>query len=407
MNLTDTIKVALQSLITNKGRSLLTMLGVIIGVSSVILLVSIGNGLEASITDQFEDLGVNTIIIAPGDLFGDDEEGGFPAEDQQVAALSNNKLNMTHVNEVRKVKEFINAVTPMAIIPAEVTYKGETKNISVVGVSSEYGDIANSNPEEVGRFFTKAEEDKAERLAVMGFKINEELFGNIDPVGKSIKLNNQTYKVIGVVGEKGGGFGGPSFDTYVYVPIESYFKLFDTKKILRMTAQVKSADLIDESIEAVEKRLLRKLDDEDFSVFDQAEILDVISQILGALTAGLGGIAAISLLVGGIGIMNIMLVSVTERTREIGLRKALGATPNIILMQFLIESVALSVVGGMIGVGIASGAAFAISSFIPAVISIDAIILAFTVSVVVGVVFGVYPARRASLLSPIEALRSE
>jgi putative ABC transport system permease protein len=341
----------------------------------------------------------------PGDLFGD-EEGGFPAEDQQVAALSNNKLKMVHVEEVRKVRDLVKAVTPMAISPANASYKSTTKNTSIVGVSAEYGDISNSNPE-IGRFFTKAEEDKGERVAVLGSKINEELFGQVDSVGKKIKINNQIYEVLGVIPEKGNSFGGPSFDAYIYIPIESYFKLFDTKQILRMTVQVKSADQIPEAIEAVDKRLLRLLDEEDFSVFDQTEILDVISQILGALTAGLGGIAAISLLVGGIGIMNIMLVSVTERTREIGLRKALGATPTTIMYQFLIESTTLSVVGGAIGVGIATLASLAISSIIPARVSMDAILLAFSVSVAVGVIFGVYPARRASMLSPIEALRYE
>jgi putative ABC transport system permease protein len=174
-----------------------------------------------------------------------------------------------------------------------------------------------------------------------------------------------------------------------------------------MSVQVDSPENIKAAIRAVDDRLQRLLDDKDFSVFDQKDILKVIDTILGALTAGLGGIAAISLLVGGIGIMNIMLVSVTERTREIGLRKAIGATPNIIMTQFLIESVTLSVVGGAIGVGMATLGALAISSFIPAKVSMDAISLAFGVSVAVGVVFGVYPARRAANLSPIEALRYE
>lgn len=406
MNIADTIKIALQSLVTNKGRSLLTMLGVIIGVASVILLVSIGNGLRSQITQQFEDLGANTILVLPGDLFSEDG-GGFPDEEQQVAALSNNKLRMSHVEEARKVRQYVKAVAPQAISPVEASYQNKTKKTSVFATSYEYGDIANSKPKEIGRFFTKTEDEKGDRVAVLGFKINEELFGSVDPVGKNIKINNQTFEVIGVVEEKGGSFGGPSFDTYIYIPIESYFRLFDTRQVLRMSVQVDSPENIKAAIKAVDERLQRTLDDKDFSVFDQKDILKVIDTILGALTAGLGGIAAISLVVGGIGIMNIMLVSVTERTREIGLRKAIGATPNIIMTQFLIESVTLSVLGGAIGVGIATLGSLAISSFIPAKVSMDAISLAFGVSVAVGVVFGVYPARRAANLSPIEALRYE
>lgn len=405
MNIADTIKIALQSLVTNKGRSLLTMLGVIIGVASVILLVSIGNGLRAQITEQFEDLGANTILVAPGDIFS--EDGGFPDEDQQVAALSNNKLRMSHVEEVRKVRQYVKAVAPQAISPVEASFQNKSQKTSVLATSYEYGDIANSNPKELGRFFTKTEDEKGDRVAVLGKKINDELFGSIDPIGKEIKINNQTFEVVGVLEEKGGSFGGPSFDTYIYIPIESYFRLFDTRQVLRMSVQVDSPDNIKAAIKAVDERLQRTLDDKDFSVFDQKDILKVIDTILGALTAGLGGIAAISLVVGGIGIMNIMLVSVTERTREIGLRKAIGATPNIIMTQFLIESVTLSVVGGAIGVGIATLGSLAISSFIPARVSMDAISLAFGVSVAVGVVFGVYPARRAANLSPIEALRYE
>lgn len=404
MNLKNLIRVSYQSLLTNKGRSILTMLGVIIGVAAVILLVSIGNGLRLYVSDQFEQLGSNNIFVAPGDVFN--EDGGGFSQDQAASSFISNKLKVSDVEDIKRLREFVEDASPLSFNAGKISYKSEQKNTTVLGVYAEYPKISNSLPE-IGRSFTKAEEKSGDKVAYMGFKIAEELFGEVDPVGKTIKINSSTFKVLGVAEEKGSSFGGPSFDSYVYLPFKTASDLFDNSTVTRIFVRIKDTDRMDESIQALETLLLKRLDDEDFSVFDSKEILKIIDQILGVLTAGLGGIAAISLVVGGIGIMNIMLVSVTERTREIGLRKAIGATPGMILMQFLIEAIMLSVGGGLIGVGIAYGLTLLINQFIPASVTLSSVLLAFFVSAAVGIVFGVYPARRASKLSPIEALRYE
>lgn len=403
MKLTNLLSIAIRAIWRNKSRSVLTMLGVIIGVGAVILLISIGNGLQSLVTEQFEDFGANNIFVSPGNPFG--EGGGFNPESQE-AALLNNKLQYSDAQEIRRLREVVSGVSALAQNQAQTTYKDTTKLTTIIGTDAEYSQLTNTVAQ-TGEFYTQAQADKSERVAVLGSKIAEELFGSIDPIGKNIILNGLKFKVIGVAEEKGGGFGGPSFDNYVYIPINTFFNVFDSTTIGNIYVQAKNSNSIPETIRAVEELLSKRLDEDEFSVYEQTEILDVINQILGGLTAGLGGIAAISLLVGGIGIMNIMLVSVTERTREVGLRKALGATPRVILLQFLIEAVVLSFFGGLIGVLFAFAGSLAISQFIPAKLTLSSVLLAFGVSATVGIIFGVYPARKASKLSPIEALRYE
>lgn len=400
----STFKIALKAIWINKSRSFLTMLGVIIGVGSVVMLTSIGNGLQSYVSDQFDALGANTVLIFPGDIFG--EGGGFNQE-SQVNAIANSKLKMSDVAEIQRLREFVAIAIPFITQNDKVAYRGEEKSVTVVGSTHEYP-IAQSNTKtEKGRFFTKVENTSKEKVIVLGYDVADKLFGKIDPIGKKVKLGNQTYSVIGVQEKAGSSFGGPSFDTYVFIPNETFFKQYDNDTLVEIIVKTTSTDNVAESIEAIEDELGKTLDDDEFSVIDQSQILETINEILGVMTIGLGGIASISLLVGGIGIMNIMLVSVTERTREIGLRKALGATPKVILLQFLIEAAILSVLGGFIGLVIAYLGTIAIQSFFPAKVTLDAVMLAFGVSTAVGLIFGAAPASRASKLSPIEALRYE
>lgn len=404
MKIIEVFKLALKAIMLNKSRSFLTMLGVIIGVGSVVLLTSIGTGLQAYVTDQFNALGTNILYVVPGRPFG--ENGGFGGEQSSIESTRPVLKQRMFRQIIRENSSLIKDGVTTGIGVATAKYANTSKKATIYAVTPSYETVYNTKAV-AGRWFTRSENERAERVVLLGPTVSEDLFGSVDPVNKRISLNGQSYRVLGLLEEKGGGFGGPSFDSYIYVPLETLFKYFDTQLIDSFIFEVRDQEQIKEAQLAIEKSIGRELDEDDFTVFDQSTLLETINNILSILTIGLGGIAAISLVVGGIGIMNIMLVSVTERTREIGLRKALGATPNLILLQFLIEAALLSVLGGLIGLAIAYLGSLVLQAYFPAKVTMDAVILAFGVSTIVGLVFGVAPARRAAKLSPIEALRYE
>lgn len=404
MNLTITTKTALISILRNKTRSFLTTLGVVIGVASVILLTSIGNGLTVFIEEQFQNLGSNLLIVSPGEIVN--EDGGF---NQEAAALSlaSSKLSLKDAKALERGGAPLTGVTPVIEGAADIRSSQGKRQGFTVATGADYTDLRNTRAEK-GRFFSNADVTGSRKVVVIGSKIADKLYEGVNPVGESVTINRVKFEIVGVAEPKSAGsFGGPDIDSSVYIPITTAGSALGLDKISYILVAIDKEENIELGKRRVEEIMNKRLNEEDFSVTDQSEILETIQTILGTLTLGLAGIAAISLVVGGIGIMNIMLVAVSERTREIGLRKALGATPNNILVQFLIEASVLSTLGGVIGILIGILGAYALRSFFPATPALSSILLAFGVSLATGIVFGVFPARKASKLSPIEALRYE
>lgn len=402
MDFLEIFRLSFTALRANKVRSILTMLGIIIGVMSVILLISLGSGLKNYITQQFEQLGANTIYIMPGR--SGIEEGGFG---QGMPNFAGSKLTMEHYQELKRLGGVIVDAAPSIELPASIKYGNKSRYSNVDGATENLLKINNINIGE-GRGIMRADVNRSRKVAVIGPIVKEKLFDNNDPMGKKILVGDRRYEVIGVTESIGSGlFGGGDPDNNVYIPITSAMDQFGLDNVQVISVKVKDKNDIDEGKALIKKFMLRKLDEDDFSVVDMSSMLEAINSILGVLTITLGGIAGISLLVGGIGIMNIMLVSVTERTKEIGLRKAVGAKSSDILLQFLTEAVVLCLLGGALGITLGYLGSLIATKFIPAVVPLWAVLLAFGFSATVGIVFGVAPAYKASKLDPIEALRYE
>jgi len=390
INFKQTFKMAMSSIFSNKMRSFLTMLGVIIGVSAVIILVSIGQGTTKSVTESIEGMGSNLLTV---NIMGRGAETSLDIDDVEM------------FDEFIGVGKVSGSSTMNADIKSGTTI---LEDISINGTDDDYLSILNYEMSE-GRFLIDSDLDNRQRVAVVGSEIKSELFGNASAVGEEIKINGQTYTIVGSLAEKGSSMMG-SNDEVVVIPLTTAQRLSGDTSIRTIYVQAESADTVDVAKAYMENYLERKFGDEDaYRVFDQSEVLDTVGSVTGMLTAMLGGIAGISLLVGGIGIMNIMLVSVTERTREIGIRKAIGAKYSDILVQFIIESIVLSGMGGIIGVALGIGGAYAITAIfeLETVVSMGIVILSTMFSLGVGVVFGIYPADKAAKLNTIDALRYE
>jgi putative ABC transport system permease protein len=398
--ITEISKLAFRSLLRNKTRSLLTMVGIIIGVSAVILLVSIGQGLQDYLLNTFESLGSNLITVLPGKV----GQGGFSAASSPNFAGT--KLTIKDVTDIAQLGGSVETAGGGLESAATVSNGGKNKFVSVIGADATYLKIRDFSVES-GRTITDSDSRVSRNVAIVGKTIVTDLYGGADPVGKKITIGSQKFEIIGVLNEIGSGGFGIDVNSYIFIPLTTAQNVFGIKGVEVIAAKAVDKESIPQAISQINALLSKRLKSDDFSVVDNTSLVQTVDQILGVLTLALGGIAAIYLLVGGVGIMNIMLVSVTERTKEIGLRKAVGAKPGDILYQFLIESVVLSLGGGVIGVAIGALGAWAMSFFIQTSVSFWSVALAFGVSALIGIVFGVAPAARASKLNPIDALKYE
>jgi putative ABC transport system permease protein len=413
MNLLESMRIAMRALAANKLRSILTMLGIIIGVGAVIALMSIGRGVQKYVTDQFAGLGSNLLFISPGQL-----ADGPPQRRENVKLLT---LNDMYAVADRARVPSVRAVSAEFAANATLNRGKKSMNVNVHATLPSYREVINTELD-LGSFLTQADLDERARVVVLGSEAYKELFeANEYPLDQTVRINNLLFRVIGIMHPRGGGFGGNQDDT-IYLPLSTaQDRLFRRKTVNgEYQLNVIYASLLNESLtnqaqEEItdvlrERRQINYLDGDDFNIISQRDLISVFGDILSALTVFLGAIAAISLLVGGIGIMNIMLVSVTERTREIGLRKAVGARRRDVLLQFLVEAITLAVAGGAIGIALGVGGAWgvglAFDSF-KAVVGLDAVLIALLFSMAVGLFFGIYPAYRASRLNPIDALRYE
>jgi putative ABC transport system permease protein len=405
----ENIKMALASLRAAKLRSFLTMLGIIIGISAVVSINAVGEGVKKSVSDQITGLGTNLITITSGKTISKDSKGKTQTNFASSAGAST--LTQKDLDAVGGVQH-IGSVAPISLISGTVSHDTTTSQSALIIATTPRYNVVREQKFSSGRFFTNDESTK--NVALLGADLKEELFGTADALGRKIRVRTTEFEVIGVIAKSdsgGGALSGPNFDAVVYLPLEAGRKLSDGNvQILRIIAQADSSDQVQPSVDRIKSVMLAGHGgQEDFSVLTQADLVSTVGGILDLLSTFVAAIASIALLVGGIGIMNMMLVTVTERTREIGIRKALGATRGTIAGQFLIEAVILSLMGGLLGIAGAYGMGTLIARVakITPVFTLPTMGLAFGVSVGIGIIFGLAPAIKAARKRPIEALRYE
>lgn len=407
MNFSDLIHETYTALAANRARTALTMLGIVIGIASVIAMVSIGQGAQNSIEERIQSIGSNLIQIMPGAQGGP----GFQVSQGRGSART---LTQDDAEAIGEKISGVAAVSPELSNRYQVTGQGANTNTSVVGVTAVYPDVRNLKLT-AGSFISDQHLASRSRVAVLGPTVKSDLFGEeTEVVGKTIRVNGLQFKIIGLTEAKGGsGFG--SQDDMIFIPLSSAQKfLAGDDYVTGISVQAAEADDMTEIVAAItallrERHRIAEAGEADFNILNQNDLVETASSVTQTFTILLGAVAGISLVVGGIGIMNMMLTTVTERTREIGLRKAIGAKRRDISRQFLAEAIALTMIGGLAGIVLGSGASLAISwsGLIETKISLGSIFLATSVSAGIGIVFGYYPARRAAALNPIEALRYE
>lgn len=401
------LKIALESLWTNKMRSFLSMLGIVIGVGAVIAIVSVGTGSTQQVTSRIADLGSNMITIYPRTPRG--QWGRVSSSGSQE------KFTLELADYMEIFCPSVKTVIPVKQISGRLISNEVNMNATIIGTGMDYAQVNNYEVDK-GIFIYEDDVRDRRQVIVLGSQLAEDLFEDTDPMGQRIKMNYNgriySFDVIGVMKEKGGSMAG-NLDDRAYIPLSVAMDRLTTHNYVdSYIAQAYSSDRAATSVKELENFMIKLFDDPDkeyFRIVSQDEILDTVSSVTNTMSIMLGGIAAISLLVGGIGIMNIMLVSVTERTREIGIRKALGAKNKNILYQFLMESLSLSSIGGVIGIGFGWVAAYFLSRYgnWPMVISTISVVLAFGFALFIGIFFGLYPAMKAAQMNPVDALRYE
>jgi putative ABC transport system permease protein len=398
----EAFRLAFEALFAHKVRSSLTMLGVVIGVASIILLISIGEGAKGYILRQFMDLGTNVLIILPG---RQTTTGG-----PMTGLSTEHKLTYDDAVAVKRRCPTVKAVAPLIISSGPVKYGNRKRDTRILGTTRSFEEVRNLHVE-IGSFIPENGDLKpTARVCVLGRSVKEDLFGERDPLGEFVRVNESQFRVIGIMERRGRSLGF-DIDDLVFIPVGAAEKVFNTDALLEIIATARSTADVPIAQEEIAQAIRRRHGGaDDFTVIDQRELMDIFTRLLTTFTYVLAGIAGISLVVGGIGIMNILLISVGERTREIGIRKAVGAKRRDILLQFLAESAAIGLTGGGLGVLIGAGGGLLVRQLVPALptsVSPWSIALAFLFSLAVGLFFGVYPARKAALLHPIEALRYE